>query len=453
MTALPLPGEIVDEFVDRSALGVCTRPVRLHARRCSVDGVTGEILDGTGSDGLVLARCGNRRAMVCPSCSHTYKGDMWHLLHAGVAGGKGVPESVGAHPMVFATLTAPSFGPVHTTRSDRGRGPARCRPRRQQERCRHGRLLSCGKVHAEGDRRLGRPLCAECYDYTAHVVWQWHAPELWRRFTIALRRTLARVLGMTQRRFSELLRLSYARVAEFQRRGVVHFHALVRLDGHGADFPPPGVPVPMEMLEQAIHQAAAHVRLTVEPWRDSVPGLVLRFGQQTDTRPVYACAGRDDAAGPMHPRMVAAYIAKYATKAAEDFGLPDRLPLLELPRRVGPHVAGVVSAVWELAPYFDGLGRWAHMLGFRGHFASKSRRYSTTLRALRERRRAWRGQRGEGDVRELTAEAEPEAEDTTLVVTTWRYAGRGHLGTAEAWLASEIAGRARARHWATRRAG
>src|SRR5207248_5373809 len=62
------------------------------------------------------------------SCSYEYAGDMWQLLYAGAAGGrKGVPESIRSHPLVFATLTAPGFGPVHTTRADRT-GPARCRP-------------------------------------------------------------------------------------------------------------------------------------------------------------------------------------------------------------------------------------------------------------------------------------------------------------------------------------
>lgn len=32
------------------------------------------------------------------------------------------------------------------------------------------------------------------------------------------------------------------------------------------------------------------------------------------------------------------------------------------------------------------LRAWAHMLGFRGHFSTKSRRYSTTLGALRDAR-------------------------------------------------------------------
>ena len=36
-----------------------------------------------------------------------------------------------------------------------------------------------------------------------------------------------------------------------------------------------------------------------------------------------------------------------------------------------------------------GVGRWLHTLGYRGHITSKSRRYSTTMTALRERRAAW----------------------------------------------------------------
>jgi len=439
-----LPASLVDEWITESARTVCTRPVRLHARHATVDRSTGEILAASANDQPVLAKCGNRRAAVCPSCSHTYKGDMWHLLHAGVAGGKGVPETVATHPTVFATLTAPSFGPVHTTRRDRSGRSARCRPRRVEERCRHGRVLSCGRVHAEHDPHLGQPLCPDCYDYIAHVLWQFHAPELWRRFTITLRRTLARELGLTSRQFAERVRVSYAKVAEFQRRGVVHFHALIRLDGPGDDYPPPAVGVPMPVLELAIREAVAHVRYRVPPWQDGAPRLVLRFGAQTDTRPVHQGAGRDDDAGPVHPRMVAAYIAKYATKAAEDFGLPDRLAYRQAPRNVGPHIARLVETVWQLAPQVDRLGRWGHMLGFAGHFGSKSRHYSVTLGALRRERRVWKSGHNAGELRELAADADLDGEDVTLVVTSWSYAGRGHLSTAEAWLASEIAARARA---------
>jgi hypothetical protein len=440
-TAAP-PTDLLDEWVSAATRTVCTRPIRLHARHATVDRTTGEILTTTAEDRPVLAKCGNRRAAVCPSCSYTYQGDMWHLLHAGVAGGKGVPDSVADHPTVFATLTAPSFGPVHTTRRDRSGKSARCRPRRCEERCPHGRLISCGKVHAEHDPQLGWPLCVDCYDYSAHVIWQWNAPALWRRFTIALRRTLARLLGLTADRCAELLRVSYAKVAEFQRRGAVHFHALIRLDGPGDGYPPPGLDVPVELLEEAIRQAAAHVRLTVPAWTDDTPGLLLRFGAQTDTRPVHLGAGRDDAAGPMHPRMVAAYIAKYATKAAEDFGMPDRLAHREMPPGAGPHISRLLEALWDLAPHFELLGDWAHMLGFRGHFGTKSKQYSVTLGGLRRERRVWRAESAAGPVLDLPLD-EDQDKDTTLVVTSWTYAGRGHLGTAEAWLASEIAGRAR----------
>jgi hypothetical protein len=45
---------------------------------------------------------------------------MFHLIRAGVAGGKTVPETVADNPLVFATVTAPSFGHVHGRR-DNGR--------------------------------------------------------------------------------------------------------------------------------------------------------------------------------------------------------------------------------------------------------------------------------------------------------------------------------------------
>ena len=87
----------------------------------------------------------------------------------GLAGGKGIPESVAEHPCTFATFamfTAPSFGPVHGVRQN---GPLRGPPRQAGLRAR-----------------------------SAVVVWQWHAPELWRRFTITLQRDLARMCGLSR---------------------------------------------------------------------------------------------------------------------------------------------------------------------------------------------------------------------------------------------------------------
>lgn len=109
----------------------CSHPVRLVG---TIDTATGEVLSSYSStaepDGVTYVRCGNRRASVCPSCSHEYKGDVWHVLMAGAAGGmKDVPDTVAAHPLVFATLTAPSFGLVHAAKKPGRPGCRRCLPR------------------------------------------------------------------------------------------------------------------------------------------------------------------------------------------------------------------------------------------------------------------------------------------------------------------------------------
>lgn len=213
-------------------VGNCSRPIRLHGSSQRIDTTTGEIRSTYSSAseplGITHVRCGNRRATECPSCSRLYAADTFHLIRAGVAGGKTVPARVAENPLVFATLTAPSFGLVHGRRDHTGR----CRPHVSgPTRCEHGRPRTCQARHAEGDPLLGQPLCGDCYDYPAHVVWQWWAPDLWRRFTITLRRLVAKTLGVPATRLTDVATVQYAKVAEYQLRGIIHFHALVRLDG------------------------------------------------------------------------------------------------------------------------------------------------------------------------------------------------------------------------------
>ncbi|MCA1694939.1 MAG: replication initiation protein, partial [Actinobacteria bacterium] len=164
--------------------GHCSRPVRLRGRvvHQSATGQRSMYSTDTEPDRVLMIRCGNRRAAVCPSCSYEYAGDMWQLLYAGAAGGrKGVPDTIRAHPLVFATLTAPGFGAVHTTRTDRQGKHARCRPARAKATlCRHGRPTWCTAIHSDDDPRLGQPLCPDCYSYPAHAAFNWHTPELWR---------------------------------------------------------------------------------------------------------------------------------------------------------------------------------------------------------------------------------------------------------------------------------
>ena len=81
------------------------------------------------------------------------------------------------------------------------------------------------------------------------------------------------------------------------------------------------------------------------------------------------------------------------------------------------------------------LARWAHMLGFRGHFTTKSRPYSTTLGELRQVRADYRARQ---ERRERGLPDLDDTEGSTLVLAHWTYAGHGHT-PGESWLAQTIA--------------
>src|SRR5690606_5339517 len=110
----------------------------------------------------------------------------------GLVGGKGVPDTVASHPAVFVTLTAPSFGLVHTRRTTPDGRVLPCRPRRHPVPCPHGIDLRCQRLHAQDEQTLGTPLCPNCYDHAGQVVWNHQAGELWRRTRVALDRTTRR---------------------------------------------------------------------------------------------------------------------------------------------------------------------------------------------------------------------------------------------------------------------
>jgi hypothetical protein len=273
-------------------------------------------------------------------------------------------------------------------------------------------------VHRSDDPRLGEPLCPECYDYFGHVLFTWHAPQLWHRFTVTLRRLVHQRAGDAA--------LSYVKVVELQRRGVPHFHAVIRLDGSDA-LAPAG-------LAALIHQAAATVRL-------EVPGLggelvPLRFGSQTDVQPLRFAPGEDG------DRRVASYLAKYVTKSVADFGLSARRisPRAVATLDVRPHVREILWTVLALAnsPGSPGMAKWLHTLGYRGHVTTKTRAYSTTMGALRAHRAEWRT---------LNARhpAEPELRETS-----WRFVQVGHRNEGERLLATTADAAARTSRLAAR---
>ncbi|WP_436799095.1 replication initiator, partial [Micromonospora fulviviridis] len=93
------------------------------------------------------------------------------------------------------------------------------------------------------------------------------------------------------------------------------------------------------------------------------------------------------------------------------------------------------------------LRRWAHMLGYGGHFLTKGRRYSVTFQLLRDTRVSYR--RHEDQAHEHPAASgqpvDQLGEVTTLIVGTLTFAGVGWHTTGDALLANTAAAMARER--------
>ncbi|WP_062012690.1 replication initiator [Streptomyces hygroscopicus] len=412
-----------------TATGGCARPIHLTGSTTTRDAATGEVLhhyDTRNEPGeRLLIRCRNRRATVCAPCSRLHAGDTFHLVRAGLVGGKTVPADVRERPRLFLTLTAPSFGPVHHVTTD----GQRCRPRRDGGDCEHGRSLGCPTVHTADDPRTGQPLCPDCYDYPAHVLWHAHAGRLWKAFTDNLYNHLAARIGRTRTGLRRSLRISYAKVAEYQQRAAVHVHAVVRLDGaRGPDDPPPAWAT-ADVLMAVVRTAAAAVRLRT-PYSAALGEHELCWGAELDARPLRAFGGGEGLADDA----VAAYVAKYVTKGATDTGAgldhqitsPDDIAAAS----VSAHVRTLMRTCWRLGglPELEPLRLrvWAHTLGYRGHILTKSRAYSTTYTALRTERADHQAGGTQPTDPRLIADAH------------WRYVGFGHSAGA-ALIAAGIA--------------
>ncbi|RZU74910.1 hypothetical protein EV384_3402 [Micromonospora kangleipakensis] len=400
------------------------------------------------------------------------------------------------------------------------------RARRDTGLCQHGRPAVCWARHEPGDQVLGQPLCLDCYDHDHQVVWNLFSGELWHRTKQAAERWLAKlarrrgiprvevVTAPGNTRKVPPVRLSHGKAAEFQARGAVHFHALVRLDGIDPTEPTAVVPPPpgftVTDLEDALRAAVAQVAFTTPGHPDRPEGWPIAWGEQVDIRPI-SLTGR----GEVTDSMVAGYLAKYATKSTEvtghrsvrldadsigDYADPDgdhaarlidacwRLgrptttprPLLDRPRdhrlRPGfvdrwecpdcgthtryatcPVCVAQRQAILDAQPTkpatanpYARLRRWAHMLGFGGHFLTKARRYSVTFQLLRDTRVSFRRHEDQDQGAGEHIKAVDHLDDTTLIVGTLTFAGVGWHTTGDALLANTAAALARTRHAAGR---
>jgi hypothetical protein len=220
-------------------------------------------------------------------------------------------------------------------------------------------------------------------------MWNNLIGELWRRTTIYLPRQLAHLTGVTQKQLREQVRVSYLKVAEYQRRGLVHLHVIVRLDRampayRRDELRRPDARFTADLLDQAVRATAATV---TAPVPDEIGGGTVTWGPQLDVQHI--------GTGAMEAERCSGYLAKYATKATEQAGgvlhRVSRNDVDELPVR--EHVREFIREAFVLDRAV-GPGRrlaaTAHTFGVRGHTLSKSRRYSTTFKALRAAREQYR---------------------------------------------------------------
>ncbi len=423
----------VVELIRRT--GGCTSPIRLEGESVAVSARSGAVLarQSTRSQapGFVLVACGNRRETRCPPCSERYRRDAYFLVAAGLAGDeeKGVSPSVASHPLVFATFTAPSFGAVHRRVVDPSGGVRPCRPGGQPEVCEHGASRRCLERHAESDPRIGQALCPDCYDYEAAALWNESLGALWRRTITYLPRELAALSGVSVAALRTGVRVAYAKVAEFQVRGSVHVHAVIRLDGPDGPATAPAGGATAQRLAGAVARTAARVAVTVAG--PNGREMVIRWGSQIDTRPLNT---RSPRGGDGHGAGVAGYLAKYATKDAQSGGGLDRRIRVEAVierAEISDHARVLMRSAFRISP------RWAHNLGFRGHFLTKARRYSVTFAALRAVRAEYRA-KADPWLAQVRARA---TGDQVVVRRNFHYTGSG-LSLAERAVAASIRGSA-----------
>lgn len=424
--------------------GYCTSPI--HISRNTATGPQN-----------TLVKCKNRRADICPTCSDLYAGDTWQLVHAGVGGGHNIPSTVAQHPLVFVTLTAPSFGQVHGAPHGRTDISLPCHSKGSRTRCVHGSRSGCTEHHQSGDDVVGQPICPECYDYPGQVLFTWHAPELWARFCIGLRRAVQRELA-ARREPRKSVRVSFVKIVELQRRGVPHFHAVIRLDDSESS---PQIPIPPQTsltaddLARLARQSVGRVRLAVSG--SSMESVTLRFGQQCDVQVLTtrlrsldktAPGTKNDVGQQDLARRISGYLAKYVTKSVTDFGLmprrfsPNLIPALD----VSDHVRKLLLTITELSNVesHEAMIDWLHTLGYRGHITTKSRQYSVTMGSLRESRathaREKSGVLAQTPLISLDDESLPD----------WKLRAIGHNTTGERFLVHSAALKAKEARWAAK---
>jgi hypothetical protein len=239
----------------------CLHPVTM--RRNWLDTSTGEV----GSRDFQV-RCGTRREEDCEPCSKVWQADAFHAL---IRGANEVTEK-----LTFITLTpggAAEFGAVHTA-SYNGRASERC---------------ACRAYHRPTSPTVGLPVNPETFDYAKAASFNHAAPRLATVTMQKVWRQMAAATGLTVKE----VRCPTVRVMEWQRRGLLHVHLLVRGE------------VPADVVERAVRGAGK-----TESRRSITPASHAghRWGPQVDVQHIE----------PRDRDHLIAYITKMVTYAIKD---------------------------------------------------------------------------------------------------------------------------------------
>lgn len=193
---------------------------------------TGECSQPIKTKTGVWVRCGSRIASKCTACAELYRGDWAAIARSGV-----FDPAVERYRFYLLTLTAPSFGRVHRVPRSPGKRVKRC---------------GCGDTHDLADVALrGVPLDPSTYDYAGQVSWNRDAGVLWDR---------------TRRRVRDRWNTAeFFLVREWQDRGVLHLHVLVRIERIEAPSAEP--------LREAARTAVA---------MSKIDGSLVEWGEQVD---------------------------------------------------------------------------------------------------------------------------------------------------------------------------
>ena len=293
------------------------------------------------------------------------------------------------------------------------------------------------------------------------------AGELWRRTKQAIERRLGQLArrrgvppirvpcGDGKTRLVDPVRVAHGKAAEYQARGAVHFHALLRLDGYDpADpdqlLPPPPV-LTVADLDDATRWAARAISYRTPPHPARPGGWTIGWGTEIDIR-VITLTGT----GTVTDLAVASYLAKYSTKGTEITGhasariTTDTIDLYANPD--GTHPERLIHACWSTrrpprlrqpAP----LGAHARL---RRPLPHQSPPLLPPFRDLRQARITYRRSQDTGPEHGPIRTADHADEETTLIVGTFTYAGTGWKTSGDALLANTAADQARKRREAGR---